>query len=174
MKTNAHMILGDAENNFSIPLSSTVLTTLIDLLPDDTTNSALFEYLASHADSAVRAAVADKEFLPVTAVKQLLNDPALGVLKRLLNSQNAREHVGTIEALALCRRDPELATKLGRDIENFSQCDESVISFLETHADTKVRLSLATNCLVPKWVLQRLAQNDVDPEVRDSARYAMS
>ena len=71
MKTNAHMILGDAENNFSIQLSSSVLTTLIDLLPDDTTNSALFEYLASHADSAVRTAVADKEFLPVTAVKQL-------------------------------------------------------------------------------------------------------
>lgn len=174
MKTGAQLLLGDAEKNFSIPLSSSVLTSLVNLLPDNKANSGLFEYLASHPDSTVRAAVADKEFLPATAIKHLLSDPAIEVLKQLLNSSGARKQIGTNEALALCRRDPELAETIGYSYQDFSQCDESVISFLESHADTRVRRSLATNWFAPKWVLQRLSQNDLDSEVRDSALESMT
>ncbi len=174
MKINAQLMLDDSEKNFSIPLSSTVLATLVDLLPDNVANTEVFDYLAGHADSAVRMAIAEKEFLPAGAIKHLLNDASIDVLKKLLSSRTARGQLGTIEALALCRRDPDLAETIAYCYEDFAQCDESVIGFLETHADTKVRLGLASNCLVPKWVLQRMAKNDLDSEVRDSARYVMT
>ncbi|MDP1612796.1 MAG: hypothetical protein Q8M11_17215 [Sulfuritalea sp.] len=169
MTITAQLTLADGERSISVPLCSDTLATLAEVLLDHEDLAEAFDYLSRHADYTVRMAIARKQFLSVAAVRRLAGDPAIAVANDLLRSSEACKLLTNEEVLSLCKRDPSLAESVAGRYEDFALEDGAVTAFLESHADTGVRACLASNPFVPKPVLRRLAQNDMDDRVRKTA-----
>lgn len=166
---SAQLMIRDEGREIPLELSSNGLARLIELLPDEADLSDAFGRLAGHADCTVRAAVAGKKHLPAAAVRILAHDPALCVARELLTSPEICRQLSSDETLAICQRDPDLATSVAGRYEDFALNDSDVINLLEAHPDSQVREALAGNPFVPKAVLQRMAVRDPDAGVRQIA-----
>lgn len=170
MTITAQLTLDDGERSISVSLCSDALATLAKVLLDHKDLAEAFDYLSCHADYGVRMAIARKQYLPAAAVRRLASDPAVAVANDLLRSGEACKVLTNDEVLTLCKRDPSLAESIAGRYEDFALDDEAVAAFLESHADARVRARLAGNPFVPKSVLRRLAQDDMDDRVRETAR----
>ncbi len=170
MTLTAQLTLDDGGHTVSLAVSAKALAVLAAALPDHDNMAMAFDLLSRHTDGAVRAAVAAKQRLPASAIRRLADDSAQAILKILLKSSEACCRLSTDEVLGLCRRDPALADMVAARYESFMLGDDAVLAFLEGHADSRVRESLAGNPFVSKHVLHRLAENDADEQVRELAR----
>lgn len=170
MTIEAKLTITDGNRNLSVSLSTHELATLTSILPDRDGLTDIFDVLSRHTDSAVREAVAGKKFLSESAVKRLATDPAIAVLDQLLNSGEPCGYLSGAELLSICQRDPSLAELVAGCVGASLQNDEFILAYLETHSDTSVRARLAENAWIPQSVLQRLAEHDVNEQVRDLAR----
>lgn len=170
MTITAQLTLGDGERSMTLSLCSVALAKLAEALIDHEDTAEAFDWLSRHGDSSVRNAIARKKSLPATAVRRLVADPAVEVALELLHSDKACSLLTGDEVLSLCKRDPSLAESIAGRYESFALDDDTLATSLESHADERVRLALAGNPLVPKPVLRRLAQNDLDQRVRNIAR----
>ncbi len=172
MQINAQLVVDDGEQNLSIPLPAECIAALVEQLPDNATHASIFGCLSRHSASSVRAAIAQKRFLPRTAVARLTEDPAIEVISGLLYLGSASASLSAADILAICRRDSGLAKQVAGNCTEFA-CDDAVFEFLETHSDEHVRARLVDGCRVPRAVLQRMLQRDTDAGVREAARRAL-
>lgn len=170
MTITAQLTLGDGERSMTLSLCSIALAKLAETLIDHEDTADAFDWLSRHGDSSVRKAIARKKFLPATAVRRLVADPAVEVVLELLRSDEACRVLTNDEVLSLCKRDPSLAESIAHSYECFALDDDTLATLLECHADARVRLALAGNPFVPKPLVRRLAQNDLDLRVRNIAR----
>ncbi len=170
MTITAQLTLDDGERSISIPLCCDALAKLAGALHDQEGLADVLDFLSRHSDYAVREAIARKKSLPAVAIRRLAVDPAVEVAKELLASDEVRKLLTNDEVLALCQRDARMAELVAWNYEDFILDDDAVVTVLENHPDASVRATLARNPFVPKPVLRRLAQNDMDEGVRHNAR----
>ncbi len=169
MTTTAKVTLSDGNRTFAIEVPAHSLAYLIASLPDSAERVEVSDFLAEHHDFAVRLAVAGLENLSTTAIERLAVDSSLSVVKQLLKSKATRPKLTSQQVLAIAQRDPELAGFVAATIEDFSLDDDALLSCLESHPDTHVRAKLAGNPFAGNAVLRRIAANDVDAKVRETA-----
>jgi hypothetical protein len=170
MTITAQLTLNDGERSIELSLHSGALTKIAEALIDHEDTAETLDWLSRHTDSSVRKAIARKKCLPALAVRRLGADPAMEVTLELIRSLHARRVLTSGEVLSLCQRDPAVAETIAGRYEDLALDDDAVVTFLERHADSRVRLALAGNAFVPKPVLRRLAQSDPDAGVRNDAR----
>lgn len=170
MTITSTLTLDDGERSIGLSLPSAALAKLAEKLNDHEDTAEAFDWLSRHTDSTVRKAIASKQCLPTTAVRRLAADPSAEVTLELLRSSRACRLLTGYEVLSLSQRDPAVAESIAGRYEDFVLDDDVVATALEAHADSRVRVALAGNALVPKPVLRRLAQSDPDAGVRNIAR----
>ena len=173
MTITAQLTLDDGERRIELSLDSNALAKLAESLIDHEATAEAFDCLSRHTDSSVRKAITRKKCLPATAVRRLVADPAVEVTLDLLRSIRARRLLTCVEVLSACLRDPAIAETIAGRYEDFSMDDDAVVTTLEHHPDSRVRLALAGNAFVPPSVMRRLAQNDPDSRVRNDARHML-
>lgn len=166
MTIKAQLTLSDGEQTLAVEISSDALSVLAAKLPDTAMLTDMFDMLAQHPDFKVRMAIAGMENLPPAAIRRLVDDPAMSVVRVLLKSKTAREQLSAQEVLDICQRDPELAGMIAACFEDFNLDGDAVITLLERHSDTHVRTQLAGNPFAPNQVLRRIGANDPDEMVR--------
>ena len=170
MSISTIFVLNNGETSFGISLQDDDLIAVLAVLPDTFDWAGAFEMLASHGNFEVRKAVAVKTSLTLRAIKQLLNDPAITVVKQLLTRHFDEIFIQlkTVEMLKVCRRDPELAQSFAEHYGMNGLHDKTLLELLESHPDTLVRQNLAANPYVPDEVLRRMAVSDENDSVRNA------
>jgi len=170
MPISTKFVLNDGETACSISLSDNYLVAVLAVLPDSFDWAGAFEMLSSHGNFEVRNAVAAKASLTLRAMKQLVDDPAITVVKQLLTHHFDAifTQLKTVEMLNVCRRDPELALLFAEHYGMNGFHDEILLELLENHPDSLVRQNLAANPYVPEEVLRRMAVSDENDSVRNA------
>lgn len=170
MTIKAQLTLSDGEQTLAVEVSSDALAVLAANLPDTAMLTDMFDMLAQHPDFKVRNAIAGMENLPPAAIRRLVDDSSMSVVKKLLKSKKTCEQLSAQEVLGICQRDPELAGTIAAGFEDFNLDGDAVITLLEKHSDTYVRTQLAGNPFAPNQVLRRIGANDPDEMVRQIAK----
>ena len=163
-------VLNNGDTAFGISLPDDDLVAVLAVLPDTFDWAGAYEMLASHGNFEVRKAVAAKASLTVRAIKQLVDDPEIKVVKQLLirHFDAIFTQLKTVEILKICRRDPELALSFTEHYGMNGLHDETLLELLENHPDLVVRRNLAANPYVPDEVLRRMAVGDENDNVRSA------
>ena len=163
-------VLNNGDTAFGISLPDDDLVAVLAVLPDTFDWAGAYEILANHGNFEVRKAVAAKASLTVRAIKQLVDDPEIKVVKQLLirHFDAIFTQLKTVEILKICRRDPELALSFTEHFGMNSLHDETLRDLLENHPDLLVRRNLAANPFVPDEVLRRMAVTDENDSVRNA------
>ncbi len=170
MPISTKFVLNDGETAFGISLSDNDLVAVLAVLPDTFYWAGVFEMLASHGNSEVRKAVAAKASLTLRSIKQLVDDPAIKVVKQLLirHFDAVFTQLKPVKMLKVCRRDPELALSFAEYYGMNGLHDETLLELLENHSDALVRQNLAANPFVSDEVLRRMAVSDKNDSVRNA------
>ena len=170
MPISTKFVLNHGETAFGISLSDNDLVAVLAVLPDTFDWAGAYEMLASHGNFEIRKAVAGKASMTLRTMKQLVNDPAITVVKHLLirHFDAIYSQLQTFEKLTICQRDPELALIFAEHYGMNGLHDERQLELLENHHDSLVRQNLAANPSVPAEVLRRMAVSDENHSVRNS------
>lgn len=170
MSIQTSFALSDDETAFIVSLSDDDLVAVLEVLPDTFDWAGAYEMLASHGNFEVRKAVAVKASLTLRAMKKLVDDPAIAVVKQLLTRHfdEIFTQLKTVERQKVCRRDPELALLFAEHYGMNGLHDETLLELLEKHPDTLVRRNLAANPYVPDEALMRMAISDENDSVRSA------
>ena len=166
--------LNNGDTAFGISLPDDDLVAVLAVLPDTFDWAGAYEMLASYGNFEVRKAVAVKASLTLRAMKQLVDDPAIAVVKQLLTRHfdEIFTQLNTVEMLKVCQRDPEFALLFAEHYGMNGLHDEILLELLENHPDSLVRQNLASNPHVPDEVLRRMAISDENDGVRNAFQNA--
>ncbi len=147
MPISTKFVLNDGETAFGISLSDNDLVAVLAVLPDTFDWAGAYEMLASHGNFEIRKAVTGKASMTLRTMKQLVNDPAITVVKHLLirHFDAIYSQLQTFEKLTICQRDPELALIFAEHYGMNGLHDERQLELLENHHDSLVRQNLAAN-----------------------------
>jgi hypothetical protein len=76
--------------------------------------------------------------LTLRAIKQLVDDPAIAVVKQLLirHFDAIFTQLKTVEMLTICQRDPELALSFAEHYGMNGLHDETLLELLENHPES--------------------------------------
>ena len=170
MPIRTKFVLNNGDTAFGISLPDDDLVAVLAVLPDTFDWAGAYEILANHGNFEVRKAVAVKASLTLRAMKQLVDDPAIAVVKQLLTRHfdEIFTQLKTVEILKICRRDPELALSFTEHYGMNGLYDATLLELLENHPDLVVRRNLAANPYVPYEALMRLAVSDENNNVRSA------
>ncbi|MER2514614.1 MAG: hypothetical protein ABTQ25_19760 [Nitrosomonas ureae] len=170
MPIRTKFVLNNGDTAFGISLPDDDLVAVLAVLPDTFDWAGAYEILANHGNFEVRKAVAVKASLTLKAMKQLVDDPAIAVVKQLLTRHfdEIFTQLNTIERQKVCQRDPELALLFAEHFGMNGLHDETLLELLENHRDSLVRRNLAANPYVPDEVLRRMAVGDENDSVRNA------
>jgi hypothetical protein len=162
--------LNNGDTAFGISLPDDDLVAVLAVLPDTFDWAGAYEILANHGNFEVRKAVAVKASLTLRAMKQLVDDPAIAVVKQLLTRHfdEIFTQLNTIERQKVCQRDSELALLFAEHYGMNGLYDATLLELLENHPDLVVRRNLAANPYVPYEALMRLAVSDENNNVRSA------
>lgn len=176
MTITSQLTLTQGEKTITVNLGPDALSNLMYHIPDEESMGDLYTLLAEHQSTEVRSNIAGKDHLTDLAVRILAKDTSRSVLNSLISSAAARSSLTSDELLAICKMDPELAASVASYIEHFGALGtDDVLDFLEHHPDPDVRLQLINNQYgVQKRVLQRMAKNDPDLDLRAKARVVLA
>jgi hypothetical protein len=170
MPISTKLVLNDGETAFGITLSDVDLIAVLTVLPGSFDWAGAYELLSSHGNFEVRKAVAAKTSLTLRAMKKLVNDPAIAVVKQLLirHFDAIFTQLKIVEMLTICQRDPELALSFAEHYGVSGLHDETLLALLEKNPESLVRRNLAANPYVPDEVLMRMAVSDENDSVRSA------
>ncbi len=162
---NAKLII----NNLAITLGHRQLEEIVFSLHDEPAMRDVFHALAAASSSEIRDDIAGKQNLSVKTRRQLIADTSLEVMRTIINSDEAREHM-TLSDLEryLATGDTEILKALADDLNDFTQFHEVCESDwlcekLINQPDPAVRYSLADNYDTPVFFLKKLtADEDID------------
>jgi len=143
---------------------------IISGLQDNDGNSKIFEVASKHAASNVREQAASKDHLSEVAIKALVNDPSINVVRSLVRSQKFKGSVDQKTLEMLIDRDPEVAQSIAGDLDSFSEADQnSLAQKLASHSDLTVLNALASSYNTPKKILKALSSHS-DPYIASQAK----
>ena len=173
MAIKATLILEKDSQTRSIAIGTNALVRVVEAMPDDEGHADVFEMLADHTDSVVREAIAAKDRLERQTLVRLSSDPAMAVVRKLIGVRHSKERLEVKDVLAICHRDPSLASQVANSFEDYIFEDSTVVEFLASHPDRQVRHALAGNPFAPKQILRRMSDADPDADIRETARSVM-
>ena len=151
-------------------LSYEDVSSIISALQDNESNQKIFEAGAIHSASNVREQVASKDNLSEAAVKILVKDKAINVLRNLVRSQKFKETADQKTLEEFIDRDPEVAQSIAGDLDSFSEADQNALAQkLASHADLTVLNALAGSYNTPKKILKTLSGHS-DPYIASQAK----
>ena len=151
-------------------LSYEDVSSIISALQDNESNQKIFEAGAIHSASSVREQVASKDNLSESAVKVLVQDKAINVLRNLVRSQKFKETADQKTLEELIDRDPEVAQSIAGDLDSFSEADQNALAQkLASHVDLTVLNALAGSYNTPKKILKTLSGHS-DPYIASQAK----
>ncbi len=162
---NAKLII----NNIGVTLGHRQLEEVVFCLNDEPAMRDVFYELAQSPSSEIRNDIARKRYLSVKTRRQLIADADLEVMRTVIASDEAREHM-TLNDLEryMATGDTEILKALADDLSDFTQFNEVcetdwLCEKLINQNDPAVRYSLAENEDTPVFFLKKLAtDNDID------------
>jgi hypothetical protein len=160
----------DGEKIYSRALSFDEVSNLVASARDSKENEPFFAVAARHPAGAVREYVASKDNLPEEALKLLMYDKEINVLRNLTRSEKFRHFATTEDLQRLSSIDTELAQNIACTLESFAEADTMKLAeFYAAHSDPGVVSYLASNYATPRRVLRGLLKHS-DPRVAYEAK----
>lgn len=167
---NAKLTINDVE----VVLGHKGLADITWWLEDKPANRDLFHELAKSECSEVLVNLVDKENLLKLTTRMLIEDSSLEVMRAVLDSSRAREHMTRRDLESyIAKDDCEILTSLANNLTDFTEayeiCEpEWLCEKLIGQPDPAVRYALAENEDTPEEFLERLADDD-DADVAGQA-----
>lgn len=163
-------------NGIQIELSFEALEHLISYLPSgkQSSQSTLFNLLAKHNSTYVRASVAGRDDLDGDIYRLLAADADPSVRNSIACNSQACAHLTVQLITKLIETSSEAAVSVARNVELYEEINIVELSTLLSLAeDPIVRKALAENSSCPKKILKLLVK-DADPSVSNAASYTLS
>lgn len=154
-------------------LSHEDVKVLIASFPDDGASDAILECAAKHSSYGVRGEVAKKQMLPEVALKILVADSVVDVLRSLVASASFKKFATTEVLEHLISRDPGVAQYVARSISDYDLIDaHRLAAKLSKHPDLSVVQDLTISNLTARPILKQLTTHK-DPLVASRAQHLM-
>ncbi len=159
---NAKLIV----NDIVVDLGHQALEEIVFFLNDEPAMQDIFNELSKSPSSEIRKNIADNSHLPVHTRRRLIEDTDLEVMRTIIFSDEARQHM-TLRDIEryLATGDREILTILADDLTDFTQVHEIcetdwLCEKLINQPDPAVRYRLAGNEDTPVFFLKKLASDD--------------
>ena len=158
---NVRLVVGSVE----VVLGYELVAAISSELPDSEIYTEIFATLAKHRSARVREHIADKDHLDEATVERLIKDDNIEVLRKIVDSEPARQRLTTEQLLHYINKDSELAKNIANSLGDFEVADISVLSrTFAHHPDPSVRGAFVNSFSASKADLKRLLK-DSDPDV---------
>lgn len=154
--------------NHNIELGADCVEAVIHALPDINEHWNLYRTLADYPASAVRALVAQKEWICKETAAKLAADRAPEVRRALLHNVSGRQLLDDAQLRNLAENDDECAAIIASSL-NCEGASDSLKIYLARHPDPRVRQNFLNSSNIPSKLLKELTK-DSDIGVRESAR----